>query len=325
MEEVRIEIAATGGPEVMRVVAVDPPAPRQGEVRLRHAAIGVNYLDAMQRSGVVPLPLPSGLGFEAAGEVLDIGPGVTELRPGDRVAYAAAPPGAYSSLRTMAAERVLRLPEGVGSEEAAAVLFKGLTAHYLLDDLARAGPGRTVLVHSAAGGVGQILARWGTARGARMIGVVSSAAKAAAATAAGCSEVIVAGREDIAATARELTGGRGVDVVLDAVGRDTFDASLSSLRPCGLMVTYGAASGPPPPVEVARLGALGSLMLTRPSVFHYTADPAEYRRRAANVFAALVAGHIRAAIGGRWALAHAGEAHRALACRGTTGALLLRP
>lgn len=325
MPEHHIRLSVTGGPEVMTLTEVVLSSPGAGEAQIRHSAIGVNYLDVLQRLGVAPLALPSGIGFEGAGIVTAVGEGVTHVRPGERVAYAGGPPGAYATARNLPAHRLVALPDTISDEHAAAFLFKGLTAQYLLRDLARAAPGQTLLVFSAAGGVGQILACWGAALGARIIGVVSSEAKVPAAQAAGCALVLVWGQDDIAQAARAETNGRGVDVVLDAVGRDTLDASLGSLRQRGLMVSYGAASGAPPPVEIGCLGTLGSLMLTRPSVFHYTADTAEYRERTMDLFSAFAAGHLPAASSRSFGLNEAAAAHRDLQSRTTTGALLLVP
>lgn len=299
--------------------------PGPGQVRLRQTAIGVNYIDVYHRNGAYPLPLPSGLGVEAAATVDMVGQGVTTVHPGDRVAYAGGAPGAYAELRLFPAERLVPVPAGVTDEQAAAVLFKGITAQYLIRSVHPVGAGTAVLLYAAAGGVGSLLAAWASHLGAMVIGVVSSPAKAAVARAAGCAHVLLWGQDDIPAHARALTDGKGVDVAYDSVGADTWAASLDALRSRGTMVSFGAASGPVPPFDVSVLGAKGSLFLTRPSIAAYTADPREYRDRAAEVFAALEAGIIHADVWKRYPLAAAADAHADLEARRSSGSLLLLP
>ncbi len=260
----RITLNANGGPEVLRLEQVQAQQPGPGEVWLEQAAIGVNPLDLGQRSGAVPIPLPSGLGLEGAGVVAALGPGVSGLAPGDRVAYATGPLGAYASARLYPAERLLKLPDRLAFEDAAALLFKGITAHYLLHATYPVGPGTRILLYGAAGAVGQLMAAWARHLGAWVIGVVSKAESVERARAAGCDEVLVFDAASLAAQVAELTAGRKVDVVYDPIGRATFEASLNSLRPRGLLVSFGATSGVPPAVEVATLNAKGSLFLTRP-------------------------------------------------------------
>jgi len=319
-----IRFHRTGGPEVLTLDEVEVGAPGSGEARVRHTAIGVNFVDTYHRSGLYPLPLPSGLGVEAAGVVEAVGPGVSEVAPGDRVAYAATP-GAYSEARLVPADRLVKLPEGISDRHAAAMMVKGLTVQALLRRTHRVEPGETVLFHAAAGGVGLIAIQWLKAIGATVIGTVGSDAKAALARAHGCDHVVVYTREDFAKRVREITGGAGVPVVYDSVGKDTFEGSLDSLRPLGLMVTYGNASGPVPPFDVGVLGRKGSLFLTRPSVFTYIARREDLLRGAAELFEMVLSGKVKVEIGGAWPLAKAAEAHRALQGRSTTGSLLLIP
>jgi len=318
-----IRIHAVGGPEVMRLEEVEVGAPGTGEVRVRHEAIGVNYVDTYHRSGLYPLPLPSGLGVEAAGLVEAVGPGVQGLSPGDRVAYTAGP-GAYAEARLLAADRLVKLPAGVTGEQAAAALMKGLTAHMLVTRVHAVRAGEWVAVTAAAGGVGQVLVQWLAALGARVIGLVGSPGKAERVKALGAEVVLVSGAPDVPARAREISDG-GVRVVYDSVGAATFEASLDCLAPFGLMVTYGNASGPVPPVDTGLLARKGSLSLCRPTVFNHIAARADLERAAAAVFAQLAAGNVAVTVGGRWPLAEAAEAHRALQSRATTGSLLLIP
>ena len=261
-----IRIHQNGGPEVMRweEVAVGDPAP--GEARVRHEAVGLNYIDTYHRGGLYPLPMPSGLGMEGAGVVEAVGAGVTDIAPGDRVAYAGGPLGAYSQVRCLPAHRLLRLPDGVDCRTGAAMMLQGLTAAYLLRQTYRVQAGDTVLIHAAAGGVGLIACQWAKLLGATVIGTVSSEAKAELAKQHGCDQIIFYTREDVAKRVRELTGGEGVAVVYDGVGKDTFIGSLDSLRSRGMMVSFGNASGPVPAFEPGILSAKGSLFFTRPSL-----------------------------------------------------------
>lgn len=318
-------IETTGGPEVMRWVDLPVGEPASGEVRIRHTAVGLNYIDVYHRNGLYPVPLPSGIGMEAAGVVSAAGPDVRGLAVGDRVAYASAPIGAYAEERLMPAARVLRLPGNVGDQAAAALLLKGLTAHALLFRTFPVRAGHVVLVHAAAGGVGSLLCAWAHQLGARVIGTVGSAVKAEHALAVGCAAVIRYDEEPVAEAVRALTRGRGVDVVYDGVGAATFEASLDSLAPLGMMVSFGNASGAVPPFAPSELARRGSLFFTRPSVMDYVADRASLEAGAEALFAALSEGVIAADIGQRYPLREAARAHRDLEARRTTGASLLLP
>ncbi|MCG8442430.1 MAG: quinone oxidoreductase [Caulobacterales bacterium] len=320
-----VRIHETGGPEVMRLEEAVLPPPGPGEAQVRHTAVGLNYIDTYHRSGLYPMALPTGLGLEAAGVVEEVGQGVTEVRPGQRVATAAAPLGAYASARNIEADRLIPLPNALDDRAAAALLLKGLTAAMLLRQIVEVAPGWRVLVHAAAGGVGQILCSWAKGLGADVIGTAGSPEKAGLARAAGCREVILYREENVAARVRELTGGEGVRVVYDGVGAATFTASLDSLARRGMMVTYGNASGPVPPVAPLELARRGSLFLTRPTMMDYTATREERLSTAAQLFDAVAAGHVRASVGQEFALAEAADAHRALEARATTGATLLIP
>jgi NADPH2:quinone reductase len=320
-----IRFHATGGPEVLRLEDVPVGDPGPGELRVRHTVIGVNYVDIYHRSGLYPLPLPSGLGTEAVGRVEAVGPGVEGLRAGDRIAYAGGPPGTYSEARVVSAERAVKLPDDVPDDVAAAIYIKALTVHALVRRTYAVQPGDTVLWHAAAGGVGLIAVQWLKAVGATVIGTVGSDEKAELARAHGCDHVIVYTREDFVARVKALTGGAGVPVVYDSVGKATFDGSLDCLRPLGMMVTFGNASGPVPPVAPVTLSQKGSLCLTRPSVFHYIAKRPDLLRGADETFALVRSGKLRARVGGRWPLAEAAQAQQALAARQTSGSLLLTP
>ncbi|HEY4253246.1 MAG TPA: quinone oxidoreductase [Roseomonas sp.] len=315
-----------GGPEVLRLETRAVPPPGPGEALLRHTAIGLNFIDIQHRSGRYPLPAyPAPLGIEAAGVVLEIGPGVDAVRPGDRVVYSFPPFGSYVDCRVMQADRLVPIPAGIDDDRAAAVFNKGLTAHYLLHTTYVVAPGDTILVHAAAGGVGSLLCQWATARGATVIGAVGSEEKAALAAAHGCRHVIIHTRDDLVRRVREITGGAGVAVVYDSVGRDTFEASLLCLRPRGTLVFFGSASGPVPPFDLFRLNTLGSLHVTSPAYVTHTADRAELLSRAHDLFAGLADGTLRLEVGRRYDLAEAAEAHRDLEGRRTVGASILRP
>jgi len=320
-----IRIHKTGGPEVLHweEVAVGDPAP--GQARVRHAAVGLNFIDTYHRSGLYPLPLPSGLGLEGAGVVEAVGEGVTHVRVGDRVAYAGGPVGAYSQQRCLPADRLLRLPDHIGFDTAAAMMLQGLTSAYLLRRTHRVQPGDAVLIHAAAGGVGLIACQWAAALGATVIGTVSNEEKAALAHAHGCAHVIRYDREDVAVRVREITGGEGVAVVYDGVGRDTFMASLDSLRPLGMMVSFGNASGPVPPVDLLLLSQKGSLFLTRPTLAHYTARRADLEALGNELFDVVADGRVKVEVHQRYALADAACAHRDLEARRTTGSTILLP
>ncbi len=320
-----IRMQETGGPDVLRWEEHDPGDPAPGWVRVRHTAVGVNYIDTYHRSGLYPLALPSGIGLEAAGVVECVGDGVTRWKPGDRVAYGTGPVGAYSEAANIPADRVVAVPDGVTDEQAAALMLKGLTAWYLLRRTHHVQAGETILFHAAAGGVGLLACQWASHLGATVIGTVGSAAKAELASAHGCAHVIDYSRENFPSRVREITGGRGVPVVYDGVGASTFDGSLDCLAPLGLMVSFGNASGPVPPVDLLRLSLGGSLFLTRPTLMHYTADPAELAAGAAELFGLVADGVLKVEIHQRFALKDAAAAHRELEARRTTGATVLLP
>ena len=320
-----IVVREHGGAEVLKLEEVEPGAPAEGELQVRHTAIGVNFIDVYDRTGLYPTTLPTGLGREAAGLVTAIGKRVRGFRVGDRVAYAYPKPGAYMELRNVPAERVVKLPRGIDDAEAAALMLKGLTAWYLLRRTHRVQRGDPILVHAAAGGVGLILTQWARHLGARIIGVVGSEPKAQLAKKHGCHHVLVSGRDDIVAGVKQLTKGAGVAVVYDSVGKDTFTESLDCLRPLGMMVTYGNASGPPPPVNPLELSKRGSLFLTRPTLWHYIATRQQLDGAARELFSMVKSRQIRVRIGQRYALADAAEAHRDLEARRTTGSSVLIP
>jgi NADPH:quinone reductase len=320
-----IRIHAHGGPEVLRWEAVAASEPGRGEVLIRQSAIGLNFIDVYERTGLYPSVLPTGLGREGAGVVEAVGAKVRGLAVGDRVAYASNQPGAYAQERTLPADRVVKIPEGVSDRLAAASMLKGMTAWFLLRRTHRVARGEAVVVHAAAGGVGLILAQWARHLGATVIGVVGSDAKAAVALAHGCHEAVVFGRDDLPGRVRSLTGGLGAHVVYDSVGKDTFAASLDSLRPLGMMVSYGNASGPVPPFAPLELARRGSLFLTRPTLFHYVARRAELERGARELFDVIGRGVVRIEIGQSYALQDVAEAHRDLEGRRTIGSTVLIP
>lgn len=320
-----VVIEQHGGPDALRIVEREPGAPGAGEVRMRHTAIGLNFIDTYHRSGLYPLALPSGLGQEAAGVVTALGPGVEGFAVGDRVAYATAPLGAYSAERLVAANFLVKLPDAVSDELAAAVLLKGMTAWYLLHETHAVQRGETLLVHAAAGGVGSLLVPWAKHLGAAVIGTVGSADKARLAREAGCDHLILYREQNVPAEVRRITGGHGVDVVYDSVGRDTFAGSLDSLRRRGLLVSYGNASGKPAPLEIGTLAAKGSLYLTRPTLADFTGTPETLRAAAAALFAMIAQGVLRPRIAQRYALRDAAQAHRDLEARQTTGLTVLVP
>lgn len=311
----------TGGPDVLRWEAVDVGDPGPGQVRLRHEAVGLNFADTYFRSGLYPVPLPSGIGVEAAGVVEAVGPGVTNVAAGDRVTYTGFinTLGAYGTERLIPAAPLIRLPDGIACDTAAAMTMRGLTSAYLLRRIHAFAPGDTLLLHAAAGGVGLIVSQWAKLLGLKVIGTVSSEHKADIARAHGCDHTIDYSREDVAKRVRELTDGAGVDVVFDSVGKDTFEGSLDSLKRRGLMVCVGTASGPIPPFDPQRLAMKGSLYLTRPALADYIADPAEKNDLAGELFAHVAAGRIRIEINQRYALQDAAQAHRDLESRKTTG------
>lgn len=319
-----IQVQSHGGPEVLEVADVDVSSPGPGQVLVDVTASGVNYIDTYQRSGIYPMPLPLRLGIEGAGAVAAVGGGVTGLAVGDRVGWVAAP-GSYAQQVVVDAVRAIPVPAGVSDETAAAVLLQGLTAHYLSTATYPVQPGDAVVVHAAAGGVGLLLTQMVKLRGGRVIATVSTDEKAVLARAAGADEVIRYDRVDFAPEVRRLTGGAGAAAVYDGVGRSTFDGSLASLRPRGMMVLFGAASGPVPPLDPQRLNSGGSLFLTRPTLVHYTLTREELLARAGDVFGWIAAGKLDVRIGGRYPLAGARRAHEDLQGRRTTGKLLLLP
>ena len=320
-----ISFQTTGGPEVLALSEVSLAPPGPGEVRVRHRAIGVNFIDIYHRTGLYKLPLPSGLGMEAAGEVEAVGANVQRFKTGDRVVYASGPIGAYSEAANVIADRAVRIPEGIGFDIAAAILLKGLTAHYLLRLTHAVKRGETILFHAAAGGVGMIAVQWAKHLGACVIGTVGSDNKVEIARSLGCDHVIVPARENIANRVREITGGKGVPVAYDSIGRDTFMATLDSLAPLGLFVSFGNASGPVPPFDGALLAQKGSLFFTRPTLMHYVTTADELDAGAGELFDLIRRGDIRIKPPRSFPLAQAAEAHRALESRQTTGSLVLVP
>jgi NADPH2:quinone reductase len=320
-----IRIHQTGGPDVLQWEDVEVGEPGEGQARVRHTAIGVNFIDTYHRSGLYSLPLPSGIGSEGAGVVEKVGPGVTVVQPGDRVAYAGGPPGSYSEVRLMPAERLVKIPEGISDQQAAAMMLKGMTVQYLIRRTYKVQSGDTVLFHAAAGGVGLIACQWLKVLGATVIGTVGSDEKAQLARAHGCDHPIVYTREDFAKRVRELTAGRGVPVVYDSVGRSTFAGSLDCLQPLGLMVSFGNASGPVPPFEVSVLTQKGSLYLTRPTLATYTASRADLEATAKDLFDVVLSGKVKIEVRHTYALKDARQAHRDLEARKSTGSIVLLP
>ena len=320
-----IRLHQTGGPDVLRWEDVEVGEPVPGQARVRHTAVGVNFVDTYHRSGLYPLPLPGGIGSEAAGVVEAVGPGVSVVRPGDRVAYAGGPPGSYSEVRVMPADRLVKIPEGVSDQQAAAMMLKGMTTQYLIRRTYRVQPGETVLFHAAAGGVGLIACQWLKALGATVIGTVGSEDKAELAKAHGCDHPIVYTREDFAKRVRELTGGAGVPVVYDSVGKSTFIGSLDCLRPLGLLVSFGNASGPVPPFELSLLTQKGSLYVTRPTLATYTATRAELEATAQDLFDVVRSGKVKVEVRHTYALKDAAQVHGDLEGRKTTGSVVMIP
>jgi NADPH2:quinone reductase len=320
-----IRITETGGPEVMRFEDVEVGEPGEGQARVRHTAVGVNFLDIYHRSGLYPLPLPTGLGNEAAGVVEAVGPGVTVVKPGDRVAYAGGGPGSYAEARVLAAGTLVPIPDGVTDRTAAAVMLKGMTAQYLICRTYPVKAGETVLFHAAAGGLGLIVCQWLRALGATVIGTVGSDEKAAVARAHGCEHVIISTKEDVATQVKEITGGAGVPVVYDSVGKDTFLSSLDCLRPRGLMVSFGNSSGKVTPFDIGILSQKGSLYLTRPTLATYTATRADLEATAREVFNVIREGKVKVEIRHTYPLADVARAHRDLEGRRTVGSIVMVP
>ncbi len=319
-----IRAREAGGPEVLEVVDIPEPVAAPGQIVVRHEAVGLNFIDIYQRTGLYPVKFPAVLGQEAAGVVESVGEGVTRFKVGDRVAYAGQT-GAYAQAQAIPAARAVKIPDGVSSEVAAAALLKGMTTEFLLRRCFTVTSGQTILMHAAAGGVGTILTQWAKALGATVIGTVGSEAKAALARANGCDHVILYRTEDVPARVREITGGKGVPVVYDAVGKDTLEMSLASLARRGLFVSFGNASGPVPPIPPLRLLQGGSLYMTRPTMGDYTATPDELDESSEALFDVIASGKVKIEIGQRFALKDTRAAHEALAGRETTGATVLIP
>jgi NADPH2:quinone reductase len=320
-----IRISTHGGPEVLEWGPIDVAAPGPGEVCVRHTAIGVNFIDVYDRTGLYPQHLPGSLGREAAGVVVSAGQGVRGFAAGDRVAYVVSVPGSYVEVRNVPAHRLVKLPETITDAQAAAVLMKGLTAEYLLRRTYRVRRKDCIVIHAAAGGVGLIAVQWARALGARVIAVVGSEAKALLVREHGAHEVIDTSREDLVTRVRDITRGQGVPVVYDSIGKDTFFASLDCLRPRGLMVTYGNASGPVAPFSPLELSQRGSLYVTRPTLYSYIGKPAELARAAGELFAIVASGAVQIRIGQTYALREAAQAHRDLEGRRTIGSTVLVP
>lgn len=320
-----IRIEQTGGPEVMQWVDVEVGDPGPGQVRVRHEAVGLNYIDVYFRTGLYKQPLPGGLGMEGAGVVEAVGEGVKHLSVGDRVAYAGRPTGAYAQVRVMPADIVVRLPDAIPFDTAAAMMLQGLTAQYLIRDSYKVQPGDTVLLHAAAGGVGLIASQWLKALGVTVIGTVGSDEKAELARANGCAHTIVYTRESFVERVKEITNGKGVPAVYDSIGADTFQGSLDCLAPRGTMVSFGNASGPVPPFDLSVLGTKGSLRLTRPTLMTYVVHRELLEPMVADLFDALTTGKIKIDIRQRYALSEVAQAHRDLESRKTTGSTILLP
>jgi NADPH2:quinone reductase len=320
-----IRIHQTGGPEVLQWESVTVGEPGPGEVRVRHTAVGLNYIDTYHRSGLYKLPLPSGIGLEASGVVEAVDPGVPDIAKGDRVAYCGGPPGSYAELRVMPADKLVKLPDGVSDRSAATLMLKGLTVEYLFRQTFPLKGGETILFHAAAGGVGLIACQWARALGVTMIGTVGSDEKAALAKANGCAHTIVYTRENFVERVKELTGGQGVPVVYDSVGKDTFPASLDCLKRRGMFVSFGNTSGPIAAFDIGLLLQKGALFATRPSLAIYAATRSDLLRMADEMFALVKAGKIVSDVRQTYALKDATQAHRDLEARKTTGATLLLP
>lgn len=323
MKAVRID--AHGGPDVIRVEDVPTPSPGPGEIRVKNAASGINFIDTYHRTGLYKIPMPSGLGQEGAGVVDAVGDGVSAFKVGDRVGYCSGPIGAYAEQHVIKADRAVRLPESISYDIAAASMLKGMTARYLLRKTFRVERGNAVVVHAAAGGVGQILVQWGVRLGADVIATVGHEAKAEIVQSLGAQHVLLIGRDDVPKRVREITGGIGAHVVYDGVGKDTFEMSLDCLRPLGMMVIFGNASGAVPPFNPLILSQKGSLFLTRPTLGHYIATRAILDETAADLFAVIESGAVKIAPPTHYKLADAAQAHRDLEARKTTGSLVLVP
>jgi NADPH2:quinone reductase len=323
-----IQITAYGGPEQLQLVDLPVGDPGPGEVRIRHHACGLNFIDVYQRTGLYANPLPLTLGMEGAGVIDAVGPGVEHLRVGDRAAYASNPPGSYSEMRVMPAKNIVKLPDGIAFDTAAGMMLKGLTAQYLLKKtlpVEGLQPGDHVLFHAAAGGVGLIACQWAKALGLQLIGTAGSAAKCQLALEHGAAHAIDYNTEDFVARVKAITGGRGVKVVYDSIGKDTFERSLDCLRPFGLMASFGNASGPVPPFAIGTLGAKGSLYITRQTLFTHIATREATQAMADDLFAVVSSGAVKIRIDQRYPLADVAQAHRDLEARKTTGSTVLMP
>ncbi len=314
-----------GGPEVLKWEDVDVGSPGDGQIRVRHTAVGLNYIDTYHRSGLYPLPMPSGIGMEGAGVVEEVCPGVTSVAVGDRVAYASPPPGSYAEERLIDAGRVVKIPDGVEDATAAAMMLKGMTAQYLIRQIYKVGPGDTILIHAAAGGVGLIVCQWASHLGATVIGTVGSEEKAELAKANGCHHPILYRQENFAERVAEITEGKKLPVVYDSVGVDTWEGSLDCLRPKGMMVSFGQASGPIPPVNLGVFAQKGSLFFTRPTLFNYADTPENLAACANDLFDVVKAGAVKISIDQTFPLSEARAAHEALEGRKTTGSTILQP
>lgn len=320
-----IRFSETGGPDVLKVVDMDVTDPKPGEVRLRHTAIGLNYIDTYHRSGLYPVPLPSGIGLEAAGVVEAIGPGVKGWKLGDRAAYGVGGLGAYAQVRNVPANRITKIPKAISDETAAGMMLKGMTVRYLLRATYKVKRGETILLHAAAGGVGLILSQWAKALGVKVIGTVGSDEKMDIAKAHGCAYVINSSRENVVARVRDITNGAGVPVVYDGVGQATVMTSLDCLKPRGLLVSFGNASGPVKNFDLGILSAKGSLYVTRPTLMAYTASDADLHETASDLVEMVKSGKVKIPVNQRYALADAAQAHRDLESRKTTGTTVLIP
>jgi NADPH2:quinone reductase len=320
-----IRVNKTGGPEVMQMEDVQVGDPGPGQARVRHTAIGVNYLDTYQRSGLYPMQVPMGAGNEAAGVVEAVGQGVTLVKAGDRVAYCGGLPGAYAESRLFAADRLVKIPEGVSDELAASIMLKGMTTWYLIHRTYKVQPGDTVLFHAAAGGVGQIAVQWLKVLGATVIATVGSDDKAKIVKGLGADHVIVYTRENFTERVKEITGGKGVPVVYDSVGKTTFDGSLDCVRPLGLMVSFGNASGPVPPLNLGLLSAKGSLFITRPTLISYISSRENLEAASQALFGVVKSGKVKIDISARYKLADAVQVHKDLEARKTTGSVVMLP
>jgi NADPH2:quinone reductase len=320
-----IQIAQTGGPEVLHLVDIDVPRPGVGEIQLRQTAIGLNYIDTYHRSGLYPLPLPAGIGMEGVGVVEAVGEGVKGFKPGDRAAYGVGPRGAYAERRNIPAGRAVKLPKAISDETAAGMMLKGLTVRMLLRAVYKVKRGETVLFHAAAGGVGVIFTQWAKALGVKVIGTVGSDDKIAVAKAHGCAHVITYRSENVVARVREITGGAGVPVVYDGVGQATFMSSLDCLKPRGLLVVFGNASGAVNAFDLGLLASRGSLYVTRPTIMSYSVGDEELAEAARDVIEIVKSGKVKIPVNQRYALADAAKAHRDLESRATTGTTILIP